>query len=68
MTSLDWPALIRAGLRDLRLTPDLFWGLTPFELGLMLGLDQSKAPMNRAGLEEMIRAFPDDVRTSDGRD
>ena len=34
---LDWPALMRAGMLGLRLTPREFWQLTPAELRLMLG-------------------------------
>lgn len=63
---LDWPALLRAGLRDLRLTPQQFWALTPAELGLMLGLNGYNAPLGRAGLNGLIRAFPDEVRTKNG--
>lgn len=68
MKQLDWPALMRAGLQHLRLTPDAFWRLTPAELALMLGLEQGNAPMGRAGLDALLRAFPDDERTGfDGR-
>lgn len=56
---MDWPTLIRAGLRELRLTPAQFWALTPAELGIMLGLDQIEAPMGRSKLQDLINAFPD---------
>ncbi|SDW48786.1 rcc01693 family protein [Roseicitreum antarcticum] len=55
----DWAALMRAGLRDLRLTPAQFWALTPMELRMMLGLDAGTAPLTRARLEELAAAFPD---------
>ena len=55
----DWPALMRLGLRGLGLRPAEFWALTPAELVLMLGLDGSQAPMGRARLDELARAFPD---------
>ncbi|MFV1492454.1 rcc01693 family protein [Phaeobacter sp. JH18-32] len=58
-TGLDWPALMRAGLAGLRLTPDQFWRLTPAELRLMLGQDSGVAPLGRAGLDQLMRAFPD---------
>lgn len=63
---LDWPGLIRAGLCGLRLRPAEFWALTPAELMLMLGLDDGgRAPMVRDRLDDLIRAFPDDVKGSD---
>ena len=59
MTALDWPGMMRAGLGGLHLRPAEFWALTPLELMLMLGIDPSSAPMNRARLEDLARAFPD---------
>ena len=55
----DWPALMRAGLQGLGLQPAEFWALTPVELRLMLGERQGVQPMARAGLEALLRAFPD---------
>ncbi len=57
----DWPALMRLGLVGLRLSPAEFWALTPAELVLKLGLENGQAPMGRARLEELARAFPDRV-------
>ncbi len=59
MTQFDWPALMRLGLRDLRLRPDEFWALTPAELRIMLRLDEAAAPLTRDRLAELARAFPD---------
>lgn len=56
---LDWAGLIRAGLTGLKLQPAEFWALTPAELLLMLGMDSGSAPMARARLDELSRAFPD---------
>ncbi|QUS35156.1 rcc01693 family protein [Falsirhodobacter algicola] len=56
---IDWPGLMRAGLLGLGLHPDQFWRLTPLELRIMLGAEGS-APLTRARLEELARAFPDD--------
>lgn len=64
MKKLDWPALMRAGLMGLRLRPEEFWALTPAELRVMLGVD-AQAPMQRAGLEALMAAYPD---TSKGTD
>jgi uncharacterized phage protein (TIGR02216 family) len=55
----DWLALMRAGLQGLGLRPAEFWALTPVELRLMLGERQGVQPMARAGLEALLRAFPD---------
>ncbi len=55
----DWPALMRAGLQGLRLTPSEFWALTPAELRLMLGDRGGLRPMARDGLDALLRAFPD---------
>lgn len=59
MSGFDWPALMRAGLYGLRLTPEQFWRLTPAELKLMLGQDGAHAPLNRAGLDALLAAYPD---------
>lgn len=56
---LDWPGLMRAGLRGLGLKPAEFWALTPAELQLMLGRESGAAPLARDRLEEMLMAYPD---------
>ena len=58
MAKFDWPALMRLGLGQLRLTPDQFWALTPTELALIAGLDGQQV-MNRAGLSELMANYPD---------
>ncbi|TYB82880.1 rcc01693 family protein [Maritimibacter fusiformis] len=63
MTGLDWPGLMRAGMRGLGLAPRDFWALTPAELMLMLGREAGELPLGRARLDELARAFPD--RASD---
>ncbi len=65
MSGLDWPGLMRAGLRGLSLTPEQFWRLTPVELLVMLGVEAGPPPLTRARLEELARAFPD-ARKGDG--
>ncbi|MEP2921000.1 rcc01693 family protein [Sulfitobacter sp.] len=55
----DWPALMRAALHGLGLAPDVFWSLTPAELGLMLGNDTSCSPMLSDGLAALMAAYPD---------
>ena len=61
MSGLDWPGLMRTGLRGLSLKPEEFWRLTPVELMLMLGRDAGDAPLNRGRLQELAQAFPDIV-------
>lgn len=68
MNGLDWPGLMRAGLNGLRLSPEVFWRLTPLELMLMLGRDGGDAPLGRVRLDELARAYPDtDGGTENGR-
>lgn len=62
----DWPALMRAGMRGLGLRPAEFWALTPGELLFLLGTDSGSAPMGRARLEELSKAFPDTPPVGDG--
>ena len=65
MSRIDWGGLMRAGLGGLRLTPGAFWALTPAELRLMLGRDAGPAPLSRAALDELARAFPDQSEDTD---
>ncbi|OWU85313.1 hypothetical protein ATO6_09870 [Oceanicola sp. 22II-s10i] len=59
MSRFDWPVLMAAGMRGLRLTPEAFWRLTPAELRLMLGDGAGGAPLRRAGLDALLAAYPD---------
>ncbi len=59
MTLIDWAGLMRAGLQGLHLTPDVFWRLSPIELRIMLGAENTAAPVTRTRLEELAAAFPD---------
>ncbi|MDP5305651.1 rcc01693 family protein [Paracoccus spongiarum] len=56
---LDWPGLMRAGLRGLGLRPDQFWSLTPAELALMLGVEAGPPAMTRSRLAALASRFPD---------
>ena len=60
--AIDWAGLMRAGLLGLGLAPDAFWRLTPVELRVMLGLEAGAAPLTRARLDELARAFPDRIK------
>ena len=72
MSGVNWPALMRAGLRGLGLRPAEFWALTPAELELMLGHDTGVAPLARDRLQELLAAYPDENGANDdaraGRD
>lgn len=59
MSRVDWPGLMRAGIRGLGLRPAEFWALTPAELELMLGKAGGVAPLARARLDELLSAYPD---------
>ncbi len=68
MTRLDWPALMRVGLRGLGLQPDVFWALTPAELQVMLGDPSKSGPLLSTGLEALIAAYPDTEDEDNGND
>ena len=63
---IDWSGLMRLGLGTLRLPPEQFWAMTPWELSLALegaGLKAvgGTAP-DRGALDRLMAAFPDNGR------
>ena len=66
MSAFDWPGLMRAGMGSLGLHPEQFWKLTPAELVLMLGDPAAVAPLDRARLKELARAWPDKMKEDEG--
>ena len=66
MSGLDWRGLMRVGLQEMRLSPDVFWALTPAELQMMLGGGGAVAPLLHTGLERLMAAWPDEERGDDG--
>ncbi|MBW8285441.1 MAG: phage tail assembly chaperone [Rhizobium sp.] len=55
-----WEAVLDAGLCRLRLSPSVFWGLSLIEFAAMAGAFAPRAArLSRAGLEGLMRAFPD---------
>ncbi len=69
MSVFDWPGLLRAGMGSLGLHPEQVWKLTPAELVLMLGDPAAVAPLDRARLSELARAWPDEIKEDeDGTD
>lgn len=65
MSLIDWPGLVRAGLGQLRLPPDVFWRLTPVELQIMLGAEGAAPALTRARLELLAAAYPDAGKGTD---
>ena len=59
MSRFDWAGLLRAG-GALGMRPSEVWRLTPAELGFLLGKEGHGAPLDRARLEELAAAFPDE--------
>jgi uncharacterized phage protein (TIGR02216 family) len=60
MTRIAWPGLMRLGLVQLRLSPEVFWALTPAELMLIAGVGRAREALTRAGLAELLARFPDE--------
>lgn len=62
MTGFPWGEAMAFGLGRLRLAPDAFWAMTPRELAAahkgLCGRAHSGAP-DRAGLDALMRSFPD---------
>ena len=59
MTRIAWAGLMRLGLVELRLPPEVFWSLTPGELMLIAGVAPGRPALTRAGLAELLARFPD---------
>ena len=58
-----WDEAIRFGLGVLRLPPEHFWKITPRELAILAGGGRGRAAApDRAALEDLLRAFPDETR------
>ena len=47
------------GIYHLRLRPDQFWVLTPYEIGVMLGFQNTAPPLNANELSKLMRRYPD---------
>ena len=62
MKAFHWPALMRAGLHGLRLSPDILWALTPAVLQMMLGSKAGNGPMLSEGLAALMAAYPDTIK------
>jgi len=60
MVGLDWPAMMRVGMGELKLRPAAFWALSPAELMVLVNPPEVQRPMGRSGFEALISAFPDE--------
>jgi uncharacterized phage protein (TIGR02216 family) len=60
---VDWPALARVGLGSLRLAPETFWALTPFELAL-IAAPPATAAIDAAALRALMALDPDRSRAA----
>lgn len=56
---------MRAGLRELGLSPEVFWALTPAELQIMLGQSAGASALSRDGLAALMAAYPDRIEGDD---
>ena len=59
MSKVAWPELVRFGLGELKLAPEVFWNLTPAELMILAGRDRARQPLNKSGLDALMQSFPD---------
>jgi uncharacterized phage protein (TIGR02216 family) len=57
-----WKNAIGFGLGVLRLSPDAFWRMTPRELAAAIEAVRGPATarLDRAGLQDLMRRFPDE--------
>lgn len=60
MSRIAWPQLMRLGLTELRLQPDVFWSLTPVELMLLTGCGVTHSALGRQSFLRLAERFPDD--------
>ena len=58
MSTFPWAPMMEAGLGRLRISPDVFWRMTPRELAAALGT--AHPPMARGDLKDLMEAYPDD--------
>jgi uncharacterized phage protein (TIGR02216 family) len=54
----DWAAMMRLGIGELGLSPEVFWRLSPAEFLVLLG-GTGPAPMGRSAFEALAARFPD---------
>ena len=63
MQPFPWKPAIGFGLGVLRLSPEQFWRMTPRELAYAIeAATGRRAPLDRAGLQQLMKRYPDDIR------
>ena len=63
MQPFPWKQAIGFGLGVLRLSPEQFWRMTPREFACAIEAVRGRiAPLDRAGLEQQMTRYPDDIR------
>ena len=63
MRPFPWREAMSFGLGVLRLSPEQFWRMTPRELAHAIEAVRGRsAPLDRAGLNELMKRFPDELR------
>jgi uncharacterized phage protein (TIGR02216 family) len=63
MQPFPWKQAIGFGLGVLRLSPEQFWTMTPRELGYAIETVTGRfAPLDRAGLDQLMKRCPDELR------
>lgn len=62
MQPFPWKQAIGFGLGVLRLSPEAFWRMTPRELAAAIEAVRGPATarLDRAGLQDLMRRFPDE--------
>ena len=55
---MNWPYLMSLGFGHLRLTPDVFWSMTPREFRAAL-TPYAADPMNRTAFDRLAAQHPD---------
>lgn len=66
MSGINWSDLMRFGLCSLRMSPDEFWSLTPYELMMLGGMDAPTHHLGRDGLRGLMDRFPDNLEDGHG--
>lgn len=59
MLPFPWGAAMTLGLARLRLSPDVFWGLSLPELAAMAGAFGEPARLSRQDVQALMQRFPD---------
>ncbi len=59
MRPFPWGTVMTLGLSRLRLSPDVFWGLSLPELAAMAGAFGEPTGLSRREVETLMQKFPD---------